>query len=149
VHSVKVSRDGLVYVADRGSRRIQVFDLQGTYLTQTFVNRAGPSSNSVAGLAFSPDEAQRFLYVVDYGNSHVAVLERGTLRELYQFGGLSDRPGDFRGPHHIAANSRGDLYVAEVVPGNRVQKLSFTGMSPTPPANALPMEPATASTAGQ
>jgi len=27
VHSVKVSRDGLVYVADRGSRRIQVFDL--------------------------------------------------------------------------------------------------------------------------
>jgi len=149
VHSVKVSHDGLVYVADRGSRRIQVFDLQGTYRTQTFVNRAGPSSNSVAGLAFSPDEAQRFLYVVDYGNSHVAVLERETLRELYQFGGLSDRPGDFQGPHHIAANSRGDLYVVEVLPGNRVQKLSFTGLSSTPPANALPAEPTTPTAGAQ
>jgi len=113
------------------------------------VNRAGPSSNSVAGLAFSPDETQRFLYVVDYGNSHVAVLERDTLRELYQFGGLSDQPGDFRGPHHVAVSSRGDLYIAEVVPGNRVQKLAFTGMSPTPPANALRIEPATPSAGDQ
>ena len=141
VHGVKVSHDGMVYVADRPNRRIQVFDLEGQYITQTFLNRAGPSGNSAAGLAFSPDEAQRFLYVVDYGNSRVAVFDRASLTELYQFGRQSDQPGDFRGPHHLAVSSRGDLYVVEVDPGNRVQRLAYTVMSSAPPANALPMEP--------
>ena len=31
---MKVSNDGLVYVADRANRRIQVFSLEGKYLTQ-------------------------------------------------------------------------------------------------------------------
>jgi hypothetical protein len=47
------------------------------------------------------------------------------------------KPGDFQGPHHIASDSKGNLYVAEVAPGNRAQKFLLKGMSPTPPANAL------------
>jgi hypothetical protein len=46
-------------------------------------------------------------------------------------------PGDFQGPHHIAVDSKGNLYVAEVAPGNRAQKFLLKGMSPTPPPNAL------------
>jgi len=137
VHSVKISNDDLLYVADRPNRRIQVFTPAGKYVTQAFINRAGPSNGSVAGLAFSPDPQQQFLYVADYGNSHVLVLNRKTLQVLYQFGGLSAKPGDFRGPHHIAVDSKGNLYVAEVAPGNRAQKFLLKGMSPTPPANAL------------
>jgi hypothetical protein len=137
VHSVKISNDDLVYVADRPNRRIQVFTPAGKYVTQAFINRGGPSNGSAAGLAFSPDPQQQFLYVADYGNSHVLVLNRKTLQVLYQFGGLSAKPGDFRGPHHIAVDSKGNLYVAEVAPGNRAQKFLFKGMSPTPPPNAL------------
>jgi hypothetical protein len=37
VHAAKVSTDGLVYVADRGGRRVQVFTIAGK-----FVNRASP-----------------------------------------------------------------------------------------------------------
>ena len=55
VHAVEVSDDGLLYLADRANRRIQVFTPEGEYVTQVFINRAGPSSGSVAGLAFSPD----------------------------------------------------------------------------------------------
>src|SRR5204862_938021 len=75
-HAVKVSNDGLVYVADRPNRRVQVFTPEGKYITQVFINRAGPSPQSAAGLAFSPDAQQQFLYVADYGNSHIAVLAR-------------------------------------------------------------------------
>jgi DNA-binding beta-propeller fold protein YncE len=137
VHAVKISNDNLVYVADRSNRRIQVFTPAGKYVTQVFINRAGPSAGSVAGLAFSPDRQQQFLYAADYGNSHVAVLDRKTLNVLYQFGTRSAKPGDFQGPHHIAVDSKGNLYVAEVNPGNRAQKFLLKGMSPAPPQNAL------------
>ena len=137
VHAVEISDDGLLYVADRANRRIQVFTPEGKYVTQVFINRAGPSSGSVAGLAFSPDPGQQFLYAADYGNSRVAVLNRKTLEVLYQFGHRSETPGDFRGPHEIDVDSKGNLYVAEVNPGNRAQKFVLKGTSPTPPASAL------------
>ena len=140
VHAVKISNDNLVYVADRSNRRIQVFTPAGKYVTQVFINRAGPSAGSVAGLAFSPDSQQQFLYAADYGNSHIAVLDRKSLKVLYQFGTRSAKPGDFQGPHHIAVDSKGNLYVAEVAPGNRAQKFLLMGMSPMPPPNALTAE---------
>jgi len=137
VHSVKVSNDGIVYVADRPNRRIQLYDVAGKYQRQMFINRPGPSSNSVAGLAFSPDRQQRFLYVADYGNSRLLVVERATLEVLYQFGGLGEEPGRFRGPHHVAADSKGNLYVVEVSPGNRAQRFVLKGLVTTPPPDAL------------
>jgi hypothetical protein len=141
VHSVKVSRDGLVYVADRSNRRVQVFTVDGTYKTQMFLNRSGPASGSAAGLAFSPDADQRFLYVADYGNSRIAVVERTSLKVLYQFGERSARPGDFQGLHHITVDSKGNLYTGEVAPGARVQRFLFKGLSATVPPNGVPAVP--------
>ena len=69
VHGIKISNDGLLYLADRSNRRIQVFTPDGKYLDQAFINRARPSDGSVAGFAFSPDPQKQFLYVADYGNS--------------------------------------------------------------------------------
>src|SRR5262249_1976230 len=120
VHAVKISKDGLVYVADRSNRRVQVFDINGKYINQFFLNR--PEAGSAAGVAFSPDPQQTYLYVADYGNSHVAVVNRKTLEVLYQFGKRSASPGDFQGLHTLAADSKGNLYTAEVAPGNRAQK---------------------------
>ena len=73
----------------------------------------------------------------DYGNSHVVVLDRKTLQVLYQFGSRSNKPGDFQGPHLLAVDSKGNLYVAEVSPGNRAQKFLYKGLSATPPPDAL------------
>jgi len=138
VHAVKVSNDGLVYVADRPNRRVQVFTPDGKYVTQVFINRTGPSAQSAAGLAFSPDTQQQFLYVADYGNSHIAVLERKSLRLLYQFGQRSEKPGDFQGLHHLAIDSKGNIYTGEVAPGARAQRFVYKGLSNTLPPNAIP-----------
>ena len=137
VHAVKVSNDGLVYVADRPNRRVQVFTPDGKFVTQAFVNRSGPSPQSAAGLAFSPDAQQQFLYVADYGNSHIAVLDRKSLQVLYQFGERSEKPGDFQGLHHLAIDSKGNLYTGEVAPGARAQRFVFKGLSATLPPNAV------------
>jgi DNA-binding beta-propeller fold protein YncE len=137
VHGVLVSNDDIVYVADRSNRRVQLFSPDGKYLKEMFVNRAGPASGSVSGLAFSPDKDQQFLYLSDYGNSHIVVVDRKTLDILYQFGKRTAAPGDFRGVHHIAVDSKGNLYAAEVAPGARAQKFNFRGMSSTVPPYAL------------
>ena len=77
------------------------------------------------------------MYVGDYGNSHIAVVDRKKLEILYQFGKRGPEPGNFRGAHHIATDSKGNLYVAEVAPGARAQKFIWKGMSSTLPMNAL------------
>ena len=39
VHAARVSNDGLVYVSDRGGKRIQVFTIDGKFINQLFVGR--------------------------------------------------------------------------------------------------------------
>jgi DNA-binding beta-propeller fold protein YncE len=122
VHSAKVSNDGLVYVADRGNRRVQIFTMDGKYQNQVFINRAGPAAATAAGLAFSPDSGQQLLYVADFGNGQVVILNRKTLEVLGAVGSRGEKPGQFQNIHHIAVDSRGTLYTAEVAPGRRFQK---------------------------
>ena len=121
-HAILVSNDRLVYVADRPNRRIQVFTLDGKYLTQVFINRGGPATATACGLAFSPDRAQSLLYVADYGNSQILILDRKSLQVLRVFGSRGAQPGQFQGAHSIAVDSKQTLYVTEVNPGDRVQR---------------------------
>ena len=133
VHGIKVSNDGVVYVADRGNSRIQVFTMEGKFITQAFINRNEGGALTAAGLAFSPDAQQQFIYVADQSNSHVHVVLRKTLEVVGSFGRRGGNPGDFQGLHHIAVDSKGNLYTAEAQIGRRAQKLVFTGMSAATP----------------
>jgi DNA-binding beta-propeller fold protein YncE len=130
VHGIEVANDGLVYVADRNNSRLQVFTLDGTYSTQGFVNRNADSALTVAGVAFSPDPQQQFLYIADQGNSLVHVVDRQTLEVLDSFGSTGEEPGAFQALHHIASDSQGNIYTAEAQRGRRAQKFRFTGMVP-------------------
>ena len=120
VHSVRVSGDGLVYVADREDRRVQVFTMEGKYITQ-IVKGDAPFARD---LAFSPDPQQKFLYVG--GGPEIVVLDRKSLQIVETIKG----EGVLGGGHLMATDSKGNLYTAQTTRG--LQKLTFTGMSSPP-----------------
>jgi DNA-binding beta-propeller fold protein YncE len=123
VHAVKVSDDGIVYVADRTNNRIQTFTLEGTYLRQVKVaTDEGDPAGVPAGFAFSPDPEQRLLYVVDSGPMRIVVFDRRSLTQIGAIGMRGSGPGEFDIVHHMAADSQGNLYTAEIVTNNRAQK---------------------------
>jgi DNA-binding beta-propeller fold protein YncE len=134
VHATRVSNDGLVYVSDRGGKRVQVFTLAGQYVSQVFIGRdcRAPdcgNGTTAASTAFSTDGAQRYLYVGNRSQAKVMVLDRKTLTVLDQFGQWGSAPGQFGTLHHMAADSKGNLYVTEVTPlkpeNRRVQKFTL------------------------
>ena len=131
VHAVRIANDGLVYVADRGNSRVQVFTLDGKYQAQVFVNRKDKSAATACGLALSADPQQKYLYVSDFGNGHVWILDRKSLTVLGHFGEQGPEPGNFRNAHHMTTDSKGNLYTAEVNPGSRVQRFVFKGVKPS------------------
>jgi len=117
VHAIRVATDGMVYVADRENRRVQTFTTDGKFVKQ-LVKTATPFARD---LALSPDKAQQFLYV---GNGdEIAIIDRKTLEEA----GSIKVPGMIGGGHHIATDSKGNLYIAQT--GAGLQKLTFKGLS--------------------
>jgi DNA-binding beta-propeller fold protein YncE len=140
VHAARVSNDGLVYVSDRGGKRVQVFTIDGKFVKQVFIGRECKApecgnGQTAASTAFSPDPQQRFLYVGNRSQARVMVLDRNTLDVLGSFGRPGSAPGEFGTLHHMAVDSKGNLYVTEVTPlrpvNRRIQKFVFKGMSPT------------------
>jgi len=122
-HAIKVSRDGIVYVADRINNRIQMFTREGKFLKQVRVTNEGSAVVPVpAGFAFSPDKKQQFLYVVDSGPMRVVVFDRKTMSQVGVVGMRGAGPGEFNIVHHMAADSKGNLYTAEIVTNRRAQR---------------------------
>jgi len=122
-HAIKVSRDGVVYVADRINNRIQLFTREGKFLKQVRVTNEGSTVVPVpAGFAFSPDAKQQFLYVVDSGPMRVVIFDRQTMTQIGVVGMKGKGPGEFDIVHHMAADSKGNLYTAEIVNNRRAQK---------------------------
>jgi DNA-binding beta-propeller fold protein YncE len=127
VHAVKVSNDGMVYVADRVNNRIQVFTTEGKYLRQVKVTNDGGVNPVPAGFAFSADPKQQFLYVVDSGPMRVVIFDREKLTQIGAIGVRGPKPGEFDIVHHMAADSKGTLYTAEIVTNRRAQRFVLTG----------------------
>jgi hypothetical protein len=126
-HAIKVSNDGLVYLADRGNQRVQVFTVAGAFKQEVKIGAGTSQMSTAAGLAFSPDRAQQYLYVADIGNNKVNILDRQSLRILGSFGRGGTAPGELGTIHEIATDSKGNLYTAELRT-HRVQKFALTGI---------------------
>jgi len=128
VHSVRIARDGLVYVCDRTNDRIQVFRKDGTYLAEKFIARQTLGSGSVWDIGFSTDAGQRFLVVNVGTNQQVYILRRDTLEVVSAFGQAGRWAGQFYGAHVLAVDSKGDVFIGETYEGKRVQKFLFKGL---------------------
>lgn len=123
-HGIAVDRDGTVIVADRENSRLQFFSPDGKYLKE-WTDIARPCQVIL-------DSEGRF-YVAELGYKAgmwpgtVAPHENATGGRISIYdpsgkllsrwgGGLTPTaPGDFFAPHDLRLDSRGDLYVAEVV----------------------------------
>ena len=101
-HSIAMDTAGRVYVANRSNKRIEVFDQDGRFLDQI------TSAGTPYGLFMTKDDV---LYVVDgtQGNpdEFLTIVDTKSRSILGQIHGLT-------GPHMVAVNAGGDIYVAEV-----------------------------------
>jgi hypothetical protein len=137
-HSIAVDAQGNVYVADRGNRRIQIFDGDGKFLRQIVIDvpadpnarpaigniGANPSPTMMPGspwaicitppphqVLFSSDAFPGRIYKLSLDGKVLGMLGN-TGKELGQFGWI----------HEMACPSENELYVAELL-NWRVQKL--------------------------
>ena len=128
VHSVRIARDGLVYVCDRTNDRIQVFRKDGTFVAEKFIARQTLGSGSVWDIGFSTDAPQTFLVVNDGTNQQVYILRRDTLEVVSAFGQAGRWAGQFYGAHVLAVDSKGDVFIGETYEGKRIQKFVLKGL---------------------
>ncbi|MEZ5560042.1 MAG: hypothetical protein R3E86_16035 [Pseudomonadales bacterium] len=128
VHCAEPSHDGLVYVCDRPNDRIQVFEKDGTFVTEKFIAPETLGDGSTWDIAFSRDPEQTYLYLADGKNMKVYVMERKTLEVLTSFGDGGRQPGQFFAVHSIATDSKGNIYTTETYEGKRVQKFVYKGL---------------------
>jgi DNA-binding beta-propeller fold protein YncE len=123
-HGIAIDREGLVYIADRENSRIQVFTPDGGYLAQ-WTDVARPMQVVVDGhdRVFAAEVGWRagvFPWQTppgpDAAGARVSVFDR-TGRLLARWGEQGDpcAVGNFFAPHDLWIDSRGDLYVGEVV----------------------------------
>jgi DNA-binding beta-propeller fold protein YncE len=132
VHCAIPSNDGLVYVCDRGSDRIQVFRTDGTYVKEAYIAPETLAQGSTWDIDFSNDPEQKYIYLADGQNFKIYVLDRESLEVLVSFGGGGRQPGQFYAPHSIATDSRNNIYTTETYEGKRIQKFVYQGMKTLP-----------------
>lgn len=123
-HGIAIDRRGRVYVADRENSRIQVFSADGKFLTEwTDTGRPMQIFFDAHDKAFVCDVGFRaglFPFQTPppppVRGAYVSVFDsEGQL--LSRWGGSENpcAPGDFFAPHGICVDSRGAVYVGEVV----------------------------------
>lgn len=120
--TLNISHDGLVYAADRMANRIQVMTKEGQYHKEFILAPHTGVGGSTGGVMFSPDKAQKLLYISDLTNNHIYFLNREDGKVVGQMGSMGENGGQFYGLHMIAVDSKGDIYTGEVFAGERVQR---------------------------
>jgi hypothetical protein len=141
LHCVHFSVDGLVYVCERGSDRVQVFTKQGKFVTSFFVHPStiargtecgGPGSTmygmcgTIYNLTFSHDADQKYVLLADGTNDKVWIQDRKTGALAGSIGDNGRMAGYFHWIDAIGMDSIGNIYTGEVDTGKRVQKFILT-----------------------
>ncbi len=129
ISCVKLAKDGLVYVCDHQSDRLQVFHKDGKFVKEAFVSKSTLGDGSVWDIAFSNDPKQQFLYVADGQDKKVWIMRRDTLDVVTSFGDGGRLAGHFYGVGSVAVDSKGNVYTGETYEGKRVQKFVYQGLS--------------------
>jgi peptidylamidoglycolate lyase len=120
VHSIAISKDRRIFVADRGHQRFQIFDENGKFLDMfsTREDHWPAEMNSQPYYHLITDD--QFLWMGDGGTQRINKYDlNGNF--LYGWGQPGGTPGRFWGPHQMTVDQAGNFYVAEVQNG-RIQR---------------------------
>jgi DNA-binding beta-propeller fold protein YncE len=128
VHCAELANDGLLYVCDRPSNRISIFQKDGTFVSEHIVAPHTLSQGATWDIDFSPDPEQTWIYLADGQNMKVYVIRRETMEVVYSFGDGGRQPGLWFAVHSIAVDSEGNIFTTETYEGKRVQKFNYMGM---------------------
>ena len=120
--TLNISNDGFVYAADRMANRIDVTTKDGKFVKEFIMAPWTGVGGSTGGVMFSPDKAQRYLYISDLTNNHIWFLDREDGKVLGTMGSMGQNGGEFFGLHMVAVDSKGNIYTGEVFAGERVQR---------------------------
>ncbi len=122
VHSISISKDRRLFVADRGHHRMQVFDENGKFLDMFVLGmRSSPYFHIVT--------ADQTLWISD-GGTHRFIKYDLNGNYKYGWGGPGPQLGQFAGPHQFTVDQEGNLYVAEVFNGRVVKFKPKPGADP-------------------
>jgi len=127
-HFIAISRDGDVWTTEGSVRRVQRFTPDGVSIAGWVKNTEGPGgfaggmypgASGPVALAFDRD-----------GNLWISSPSQGLVQQfapdgtfLQAIGAQGSEPGQFNAPHALALDSRGDLYVVDLL-NHRVQKFA-------------------------
>jgi len=120
VHGIRLTKDGMVVVSDRGNNRIQVFRKDGTFVKEYQVLKDSPPG-TVGSVMLWPDAANSYFVVSDDPNGEFHVIRRSDGVEVSTAGRVGTNLGQFMNLHNLAIDSKGNVYSAEVQ-GKRVQR---------------------------
>jgi hypothetical protein len=139
-HSIALDAQGNVYVADRGNRRIQVFDGDGKFLRQITIDvpvdpNAHPAiGNKPTATTGTMAPGAPWAICITPGPNQVLYSSDGFPGRIYKlsldgrvlgvFGKSGKQLGQFGWIHEMACPSENELYVAEIL-NWRVQKLTL------------------------
>jgi DNA-binding beta-propeller fold protein YncE len=122
VHCVRIDKDGFVYACDRTNDRLQIFRKDGTFVSEHFYEKNTRATGSVYEIVFSPDKAQKYIYMVDGANGEVRIVDHASKEVVGRFGRVGRQAGEFTAAHNIAVDHQGNIYTAEVATGERIQR---------------------------
>jgi DNA-binding beta-propeller fold protein YncE len=112
-----IASDGTKYVVDQGDSTIKVFSPDERFVTAYSLDKTRPAGACI----FGP-----YLYVTDFENSRVLIMDRNYGKVLKTFGERGGLDGQFIGPLAIAADKQGCVYVSDPIRA-RVQKFGPDG----------------------
>ena len=138
MHCVALSNDGFVYVCDRINARIQVFRKDGTFVKEVQIAPRTLGSGVTFDIAFSPDKAQRLMYVADGGNNRVwQCCANDTVLKHIGDGGAS---GSIL-PRAQGSSDRRGTCTGRDLQGARLQKFTTQDRRQSQNQKALQLEP--------
>ena len=113
VHSIGISQDRRIFVADREHSRMQVFDENGIFLDMW---PTGQDSNVLTHYVTAND----YVWVADWETDRMVKYDLAG-HYMMDIGEPGPLPGQFDGVHQIHVDQDGNLYVTEVA-NDRSQK---------------------------